>query len=50
MKDSIFSIHQKRKAPALLLCLAAGMLSYSANADTVLNITGTIKASPCKIG
>ncbi|QGU12669.1 type 1 fimbrial protein [Leclercia sp. J807] len=49
MKDSILSIHQKRKAPALLLCLAAGMLSYSANADTQLNITGTIKASPCKI-
>lgn len=49
MKDSTFSMHQKRKAPALLLCLAAAMLSHSASADTQLNITGTIKASPCKI-
>lgn len=49
MKDSNFSIYQKRKAPALLLCLAAAMLSHSASADTQLNITGTIKASPCKI-
>jgi len=49
MKESTFLLKNKRKAPALLLCLAAAVLSHSATADTQLNITGTIKASPCKV-
>ncbi|MEB8293577.1 fimbrial protein [Klebsiella michiganensis] len=39
-----------KKAPTLLLCLAAIVLSHSASAaDNQLNITGNIKASPCKV-
>ena len=39
-----------KKAPAVLLCLAAAVLSQSASAaDAQLNITGNIKASPCKV-
>lgn len=49
MKDSTYSMQLKRKAPALLLCLVAATHSHSVSADTQLNITGTIKASPCKI-
>lgn len=49
MKESTFLLKNKRKAPALLLGLAAVIASHSAIADTQLNITGTIKASPCTI-
>ena len=48
MKGSISLL--SKQAPALLLCLAAAVLSQSASAaDTQLNITGNIKASPCKV-
>lgn len=39
----------KRKVPALVLFMAAIIIPCCAIADTQINISGTIKASPCKI-
>lgn len=48
-KEATFNLSNKGKASALILWLAATMLSISAKADTQLNITGHIQASPCNI-
>lgn len=39
----------KRKALTLTLCLAAVLVHSTVSADTQIRITGTIKASPCKV-
>lgn len=49
MKNVAFQLKKKATAPALMLSLAAAMLSFEASANTQINITGTIKASPCNI-
>lgn len=48
MKGNRFLMHQKGKISASLPLIAA-MLFQTASADTQLNITGTIKASPCNV-
>lgn len=49
VKEAMFNSNNKGKMPALMLWLAAVVLSSPVNADTQLNITGNIKASPCSI-
>lgn len=49
VKEATFSLNNKAKTSALMLWLAAVVLSTPVRADTQLNITGNIKASPCSI-
>ncbi|MEH0888286.1 fimbrial protein [Enterobacter sp. UNJFSC 003] len=49
VKEATFNLSNKTKMPALMLLLAAVVLSSPASADTQLNITGNIKASPCSL-
>lgn len=50
VKEATFNVSNKVNMPALMLWLAAAAaLSSPASADTQLNITGNIKASPCSI-
>lgn len=49
VKEAMVNVNNMGKMPALMLWLAAVVLSSPASADTQLNITGNIKASPCSI-
>ena len=49
MKGLTAFLTHKGRAPALLLGLAVSTMCQSASADTILNITGNIKASPCSV-
>ncbi|PWK99408.1 minor fimbrial subunit [Pantoea allii] len=49
VKEAAFSLSNKAKTPALILWLTAIMLASPVRANTQLNITGNIKASPCHI-